>query len=50
MNIREWCERSGFSAVTGWRFMKSGNGPKLTQLSARRIGISEDHYAEWLTI
>jgi predicted DNA-binding transcriptional regulator AlpA len=48
MTFREWCERSGFSAVTGWRIMKSGDGPKVTQLSARRIGIREDHHAVWL--
>jgi predicted DNA-binding transcriptional regulator AlpA len=48
MTFRQWCERSGFSTVTGWRIMKSGDGPKVTQLSARRIGIREDHHAAWL--
>jgi predicted DNA-binding transcriptional regulator AlpA len=48
MTFRQWCERNGFSAVTGWRIMKSGDGPKVTQLSARRIGIREDHHAAWL--
>jgi predicted DNA-binding transcriptional regulator AlpA len=48
MSIREWCERSGFGTVTGWRIMKAGKGPKVTELSARCVGIREEHYLEWL--
>jgi predicted DNA-binding transcriptional regulator AlpA len=48
MTIKEWCERSAFSTVTGWRLMKSGRGPQLTRISERRLGIREDHYREWL--
>jgi len=48
MTLREWCERSGFSTVTGWRIMKAGDGPKVTRVGNRRIGIREDHHAEWL--
>ena len=48
MTFREWCARCGFSTVTGWRIVKSGDGPKVTQVSARRIGIREDHHAKWL--
>jgi predicted DNA-binding transcriptional regulator AlpA len=48
MTFREWCERNSFSPVTGWRIMKAGDGPKVTQISARRIGIREDHHAAWL--
>ena len=48
MTFRQWCERNGFSPVTGWRIMKAGDGPKVTKLSARRIGIREDHHAAWL--
>jgi predicted DNA-binding transcriptional regulator AlpA len=48
MTFRQWCERCGFSTVTGWRIMKSGDGPKVTMMSPRRIGIREDHYVEWL--
>jgi predicted DNA-binding transcriptional regulator AlpA len=48
MTIKEWCERSSFSTVTGWRLMKAGQGPKLTRISERRLGIREDHYREWL--
>ena len=48
MTIREWCERTTVSEVTGWRILKSGNGPTVTRISQRRIGIREDHNAEWL--
>ena len=48
MTFRQWCEASGISTVTGWRIMKAGDGPKVTQLSARRIGVREDHFASWL--
>lgn len=48
MTFEEWCERMSFGRVTGWRILKSGDGPKVTQISARRIGIREDHHAEWL--
>lgn len=48
MTFREWCERNSFGSTTGWRIMKSGQGPKVTQISARRIGIREDHHAAWL--
>jgi len=47
MSIQEWCDRNGFSLATGWRIRKSGDGPKVTQVSARRIGIREDHHSEW---
>jgi predicted DNA-binding transcriptional regulator AlpA len=45
MTFREWCARNSFSPVTAWRIMKAGDGPKV---SARRIGIREDHHSEWL--
>lgn len=48
MTFEEWCARNNFSRVTGWRIMKSGTGPKITRITARRIGIREDHHAEWL--
>jgi predicted DNA-binding transcriptional regulator AlpA len=48
MTLREWAERCGFSEITGWRLLRNGNGPKVTQLSTRRIGIREDHHAQWL--
>ena len=48
MKFRTWCERCGFSPETGRRLIRDGKGPTVTQLSARRIGIREKHYREWL--
>jgi predicted DNA-binding transcriptional regulator AlpA len=47
LTFRQWCELNGFSKVTGWRIIKSGNGPPILQLSARRIGIKESDNAAW---
>jgi predicted DNA-binding transcriptional regulator AlpA len=47
-SFNKFCELSGFSPRTGHRLIKSGDGPKITRLSDRRIGIREDHYREWL--
>jgi len=44
----KWCERAGFSPATGRRIIASGDGPKVTWLSTRRMGIRERHYLEWL--
>jgi hypothetical protein len=46
-SFSDWCKLNGFSEATGRRIIASGNGPKVTVLSARRIGIREDHNAEW---
>jgi predicted DNA-binding transcriptional regulator AlpA len=47
-SFNQFCELSGFSPRTGRRIIDSGDGPKITKLSDRRIGIREDHYREWL--
>jgi hypothetical protein len=47
-SFNKFCELSGFSPRTGRRLLVSGDGPKVTKLSDRRIGIREDHYREWL--
>jgi len=43
----DWCKLRGFSEATGRRIIKSGR-VKITDLSARRIGIREDHDREYL--
>ena len=40
LSFRAWCELNGFSPATGRRIINAGNGPVITQLSARRIGIT----------
>jgi len=44
----EWCRIAGLSDSTGYRLRISGNGPVITRLSARRIGVRRRHHLEWL--
>jgi predicted DNA-binding transcriptional regulator AlpA len=48
LKFAEWCALVGVSAATGRRILKSGSGPVITRLSARRIGISRANHARWL--
>jgi hypothetical protein len=43
----EWCEINGLSEATGRRILRSGKGPKVIQLSARRIGIRDSDNRTW---
>jgi hypothetical protein len=45
--VPEWAELNSLGVRTAKRILASGNGPKITQLSERRVGIREDHNAEW---
>ena len=40
LTFKEWCALNGHSERQGRRILTSGNGPTVTQLSDRRIGIS----------
>jgi predicted site-specific integrase-resolvase len=44
--FKEWCEINGFSQDTGRRIIAAGK-VKVTQLSDHRIGIRDDHNAEY---
>lgn len=44
----EWCKAKGFSYSTGRRLLDSGEGPKITKLSARLLGVQRRHDREWL--
>ena len=46
ISLNEYALRRGVSLATVKREIKKGGGPKLTQLSKRRIGIRLDHYRE----
>lgn len=48
LTFNEWCSLSGFSPRVGRRVIKSDNGPVVTGLSDRRIGITRKHHREWL--
>jgi len=47
LTFREWCALNGHSERQGRRILTSGNGPTVTQLSDRRIGISRRNNREW---
>jgi hypothetical protein len=47
LTFREWCALSRISERTGRRILASGNGPTVTQLSDRRIGISIANNRRW---
>jgi hypothetical protein len=47
-SFAEWCNRIGVSAATGRRLLASDRGPRVTQLSERRIGIRERDHLAWL--
>jgi hypothetical protein len=46
LTFRAWCSLNAISIATGRRLIAAGK-VKVTQLSARRIGIREDHNAEY---
>ena len=48
LTFKQWIEKNGLSDRTGRRILKSGNGPKITRLSERRVGIRTDHDLAWL--
>jgi hypothetical protein len=47
LTFDEWCALNGFSPRVGRRILKSGNGPTVTRLSDRRIGISRKNNRLW---
>ena len=47
LSFADWCRLNGISPATGRRILKSGKGPIVTQLSARRIGITIGANAQW---
>jgi predicted DNA-binding transcriptional regulator AlpA len=48
MLFKEWCEQRGLSYPTGRRLLASGQGPRITKLSARLYGVQARHDREWL--
>jgi hypothetical protein len=47
LSFKEWCRLCGFSPGTGRRIINAGNGPIITQLSPRRIGITVANHIRW---
>jgi predicted DNA-binding transcriptional regulator AlpA len=46
--LAERAEQAGVSKWTLWRLIRAGEGPVITQLSARCRGIRDDHWQQWL--
>ena len=47
LTFAEWCELNRIGKRTGRRIICSGNGPVVTQLSERRIGITVGNNRRW---
>jgi predicted DNA-binding transcriptional regulator AlpA len=45
--FRDWCASKNISEPTGRRLIRSGRGPRVVQLSPRRIGITVRDDREW---
>jgi hypothetical protein len=47
LTFHEWCRLNRISVRTGRRIIQRGEGPIVTQLSTKRIGISVGNNAAW---
>jgi hypothetical protein len=47
MSFAEWCDLNDISVWTGRRLVKAGLGPKILQLSPRRIGVRVADNRAW---
>jgi hypothetical protein len=47
LSFAQWCALNGFSPRTGRRLLASGNGPIVTQLSEKRMGITVRNNRRW---
>jgi hypothetical protein len=43
----EWCQLNRFSERTGRRILASGDGPVVTQLGPKRIGVTVANNRRW---
>ena len=43
----EWCQLNRFSESTGRRILASGDGPVVTQLGPKRIGVTVANNRRW---
>jgi hypothetical protein len=47
LTFAEWCQLNRVGERTGRRILKSGNGPIVTKLSDKRIGITVGNNRLW---
>ena len=48
LSFAQWCQLCGISEATGRRLLAAGDGPTVTKLSPRRIGITVANNARWV--
>ena len=49
LSFPQWAKLAGLSERTGRDIIERGDGPRVVQLSANRIGIRVCDHREWLT-
>ncbi len=47
LSLRQWCRLNGISYATGRRIIAAGEGPIVTQLSPRRMGVTIGNNRAW---
>jgi len=47
LSFAEWCALNGIDKRTGERILRNSNGPVVTQLSERKIGITVGNNRHW---
>jgi hypothetical protein len=47
LSFRQWCEINGLSERTGRRILAGDDGPVVTQLSPRRVGVTVANNRAW---
>jgi hypothetical protein len=47
LSFHQWCLLNDISASTGRRVLVSGEGPVITRVGAKRIGITVGNNAAW---
>jgi hypothetical protein len=47
-SLKDFAVIAGLSLRTVERLVAAGKGPKITRLSKRRVGITDEHAREWL--
>jgi predicted DNA-binding transcriptional regulator AlpA len=48
LRLREWAELAGVSMRTARRILASGTGPRIVQLSSKRVGVTVGAHKRWL--
>lgn len=47
ISVKQWCEAAGFCLSTGKSILQRKQGPTLTRISERRVGIRVRDYQAW---